>query len=217
MSDITTDLREAMERRGGGSFAPATFAAAAEPRFVPWTDKYADPFVRSDSVVETGEEVALVDTVRLQAEAFSEGFNEGRRTVEMEVAAERQAIARLAEALEQYRPEPSQLLAEMLAETVDRLVRQIVGEVVIDRAMLETRVDHVAAIIADSAAPARMRLHPDDLDRLGGARMDLDLVADPALLPGSVIVETASGWIEDGPEVGIEKLRQALERMSVPQ
>lgn len=216
MSDVTPDLWDAVERRGTGNFMPAEFTAAAEPRFVPWHDKYSEPLVPSDAP-EASEEPALVDTVRLQAEAFSEGFNEGRRTVEMEVAAERQAIARLVETLEQYRPEPPQLLAELLAETVDRLVRQIVGEVVIDRAMLETRVNAVAGIIADETAPARMRLHPDDLARLGHVRLALDLTGDPALMPGSVIVDTASGWIEDGPEVGIEKLRQALERMGVPQ
>ncbi|MCJ8156350.1 FliH/SctL family protein [Sphingomonas sp. LaA6.9] len=215
MSDITSDLWNSVERRGAG-FSPAGFAPSVQPRFVPWHDKYAEPAAAPDAA-DASVESGLVDTVQLQADAFSEGFNEGRRTVEMEVAAERQAIARLVETLEQYRPEPPQMLAEMLAETVDRLVRQIVGEVVIDRAMLETRVDHVAGIIAEAAAPARMRLHPDDVARLGNIRLELDLVADPALIPGSVIVETATGWIEDGPEVGIEKLRQALDRMSVPQ
>lgn len=203
------------EARAAERLPLVEFSQPAQPvNFVPWSAKYAES---RESEAVAANDAGLIDTARLQAEAFSEGFNEGRRTVELEVASERHAIARLAEALEQYRPEPPEALAELLAETVDRLVRQIIGEAVIDQAMLEMRVSHVAEIIAEATAPARMRLHPDDLERLGTARLDLEMVADPALLPGSVIVETGTGWIEDGPEVGIEKLRQALERMSVPQ
>lgn len=193
--------------------SPATLALPMfEQRFVPWSDKFAVP---QPEVIE--DEAGQSDFSQIQADAFAEGFNEGRRTVEMEVAAERAAIARLVEALEQYRPEPPEAIAELLAETIDRLVRQIVGEAVIDTAMLQSRVATVAEIIAEAAAPARMRLHPDDADRLAGADLNLEIIADPDLLPGSVLVETESGWIEDGPEVGIEKLRQALERMGVPQ
>lgn len=211
-----SDFWQSPEGRAAERMSPAEFGRPMEAaRFVPWSAKYAD--APADEEVATQAESGLIDTTQLQADAFSEGFNEGRRTVEMEIAAERHAIARLAEVLEQYRPEPPQALAELLAETVDRLVRQIVGEAVIDQSMLEMRVGHVAGIIAEATAPVRMRLHPDDLDRLGNARLDLEMVGDPALLPGSIIVDTGTGWIEDGPEVGIEKLRQALERMSVPQ
>ena len=210
-----SDFWQTPEGRSAEAVSPAALSLPAfERRFVPWSDKYSDGEL---SEISGAEARATIDIAQLQADAFAEGFNEGRRTVEMEVAAERQAVAALAETLEQYRPEAPEGLAELLAETVDRLVRQIVGEVVIDAEMLQSRVMHVASVIIDASAPARMRLHPDDLDRLANADMDLDLIADPDLLPGSVIVETGTGWIEDGPEVGIEKLRQALERMSVPQ
>lgn len=210
-----SDFWQSPEASAAETVSPAALALPMfEQRFVPWTDKFAG----GEGAAEAADNApATIDITQLQADAFAEGFNEGRRTVEMEVATERDAIARLAESLEQYRPEPPEALAELLAETVDRLVRQIVGEAVIDTAMLESRVAAVAGIITEAAAPVRMRLHPEDAERIATANMEIEVVADEALLPGSVFVETGAGWIEDGPEVGIEKLRQALERMSVPQ
>lgn len=212
-----SNIWQTPEGRSAEAVSPSALSLPMfEQRFVPWTDKYSDG--EASGMERMGAEASgKIDIAQVQADAFAEGFNEGRRTVEMEVAAERHAVAALAETLEQYRPEAPDELAELLAETVDRLVRQIVGEVVIDKEMLQSRVMNVASIIIEASAPAKMRLHPDDLDRLAGSNMELDMIADPDLLPGSVIVETATGWIEDGPEVGIEKLRQALDRMSVPQ
>lgn len=186
--------------------------APEEQVFMPWSSAY-----RTD-LVEAGDEpvpatIAQVDDVR--ATAFTEGYNEGRRTVELEVAAERDAIARLAETLEVLQPEPSHDLAAMLAETVERLVRQIVGEVSLDGDLLLQRASAVAALVAEDAAPTRMRLHPDDLARLEGADLPVERVADPLLAPGTVLLEAGDGWIEDGPEVGLEKLRIALDRMGI--
>jgi len=185
--------------------------------FIPWHDKFA---IRSaPSIAESHDpvpEVAIdLDAVRLAA--YAEGLAAGRATVESEVAAERDAVLRLAEALEQYRPEPPAELATLLAEAVSRLVHQIVGEVAIDNSLLERRVAAVASIIADSAGPHRMRLHPDDIERLAMADLDVELVPDAGLLPGSLFVETGTGWVEDGPDVGLEKLRQALDRMAISQ
>ena len=104
----------------------------------------------------------------------------------------------------------------MLAETVERLVRQIVGEVTLDGTLLLGRAEAAAALIAEEAGPKRMRLHPDDCARLSGVAMPVELVVDPSLAPGSVLLETNEGWIEDGPQVGLEKLRVALDRMGLP-
>lgn len=200
------------------AFTATTLGRTVEDApFVTWQDKFAARAV--PATTHAGLEIAeaIMDLDALRAEAFAGGVDEGRRTAEAELASERNAVARLAETLEQYRPEPPAELAALLAETVDRLVRQVVGEVTLDTQLLERRAAAVAQIIADTAAPRRMRLHPEDVARLGKIDLDVELIPDAGIAPGSLFVETGGGWVEDGPEVGLEKLRQALDRMSISQ
>lgn len=159
---------------------------------------------------------ADADVAAIEADAFAAGFSEGRRTAELEVADERAAVLRLAETLQALRPEPHQELGLLLAETVERLVRQIVGEVTLDQDIILRRATAAAELIAEEATPARMRLSPEDHTRLQDAALPVEMIADPALPAGMVLVETGEGWIEDGPEVGLEKLRIALDKMGVP-
>lgn len=178
--------------------------------FAPWPgqdETAADP---SPAISE------YLDPELVRAQAFAEGLAEGRRTVEAEVEAERNAIARLAETLENLQPEPSRELGVLLAETVKRLVRQIVGEVEIDGELLLERAHAAAAVVADETAPARMRLHPEDHLRLQDAQLGVELVSDHHLAPGTILLETGDGWLEDGPQVRLDKLRVALDRLGVP-
>jgi len=160
---------------------------------------------------------AAQERARLQEEAFALGVEEGRKTVEAEYAAEREAIARLAETLAVLRPEPANALALLLAETVDRLVRQVIGEVEIDAQLLIARAQAAAALVAKEVEPTRLRAHPDDIAHLRGARLDVALHADPTLGRGAIILETGHGWIEDGPAVRLDRLRAALDKMMAPQ
>lgn len=193
------------------------FARAVDPvSFTPWHGGGSRPGAPAPHQFAGIAPEAVLDPAAIEATAFAEGFNEGRRTVEMEVAAERDAIARLAETLESLRPEPHHELGLLLAETVERLVRQIVGEVTLDKDIILARANAAAELIAEESVPARMRLSPDDHERLVGADLPVELVADATLTPGMVLVETGEGWIEDGPEVGLEKLRIALDKMGVP-
>lgn len=184
--------------------------------FTPWSVGFG---VANDDVAieDEGEEPALViDPVQIEAEAFAQGFEEGRRTAELELAGERADMARLVAALGVLQPEEPHALGELLAETVDRLVRQIVGEVTIDGTMLAERAHAAAALIADETAPSRMRLHPADHARLGNAAIPVEMIADATIAPGTVLLESGEGWIEDGPDVGLEKLRTALDKLGVP-
>jgi flagellar assembly protein FliH len=36
------------------------------------------------------------------------------------------------------------------------------------------------------------------------------------LAPGTIRLDTGAGWVEDGPNVRLEKLRNALDRMGAP-
>ena len=175
------------------------------PAFMPWGSE--EPAAAPEPVEPA------IDIAEVEAQAFAAGFEEGRQSVETEFADDRAAVARLAQTLPSLRPEPTDALAALLAETVERLVRQIVGEVAIDPVLLAARAEAAAALVVDEAGPSKLRLHPSDLPLLDAARLPLPVVADPSLDRGALLVETASGWIEDGPEVRLERLRAELARL----
>lgn len=180
--------------------------------FTPWSSEdeaRANGGDRATEGDEAGAEPAELD-------AFTQGFEEGRRTVELELADEREALARLAESLDCLRPEPTGALAALLAETVERLVRQIVGEVEIDAALLVRRTEAAAQLIGEEVAPAKLRVHPDDVETLSAARLAVAVSADETLTRGTIRLETAEGWLEDGPEVRLDRLRGELDRIGAP-
>ena len=157
------------------------------------------------------------DETDAAAEAFERGYAEARRNAEAEFAAERDAIARLAESLAVLRPEPTNALALMLAEAVDRLVREVIGAVDIDPSLLLERAKAAAVLIGENVEPSELRVHPEDAVLLQGAELDVAIVPDPALARGSIVLETGHGWIEDGPLIRLERLRAELDRMEAPQ
>jgi len=154
------------------------------------------------------------ERARREEEAFAAGHAEGRREAELDYEAERDALARLAQSLQVLRPEPANALALLLAETVDRLVREVIGEVDIDGLKLLARAKLAASLIGDATQPARLRVHPDDAAMLAEAKLEVELETDAALARGTVLLETADGWIEDGPAVRLDRLRAELDRMA---
>ena len=152
-----------------------------------------------------------------KAEAYAQGFEEGRRTSELELAADRAAMADLMDALEVLQPQPTNALALLLAETVDRLTRQICGMVEIDAELLTERCQSAAALIGAEMGPARLRLHPEDVPLVDPKRLRVPLVADDTITRGNLVLETGQGWIEDGPAVRLERLRAELDRMGAQQ
>jgi flagellar assembly protein FliH len=171
-------------------------ALAAGAHFNAWTDEPAEAEDTTDG--------------------YEQGFIDGRTAASQELLDEQVAVERLARAIETTRPEEPSALAAMLAETVKRLVTQIVGEVAIDESTLAMRTQEVATLVAEDMATARIRLHPADLARLSGVTTDFELISDASLTPGTILAETQAGWIEDGPAIRLEKLRNALERMGAP-
>jgi flagellar assembly protein FliH len=152
----------------------------------------------------------------LEAGAYARGYEDARATVEAEFAAERDALVRLAESLEVLQPQPANALALLLAETVDRLVREVVGEVEIDPIALLARAKAAAELVAREAQPSKLHAHPDDLVHLEQARLDIAFEADPSLPRGTIVLETGEGWIEDGPAIRLERLRAELDLMAAP-
>ena len=179
-------------------------------------DRVAPVFTPWGSEAGTQEAAPMLDLEAIQAEAFAQGFEQGRRSVELEVEGEREVLARLAEGLEVLRPQETNALALLLAETVDRLVRQVVGEVDVDGALLTKRAQAAAALIGQETDAARLRLNPADLPLIETARLPVEIVGDEAIERGGLLLETGQGWIEDGPAVRLDRLRAELDRMGAP-
>ena len=163
------------------------------------------------AVVEVEPEIDLVEEARM--EAFTLGFDEGCRVTAEANSADTDARARLAEALDLLAPAPSGMLSTMLSATVVRLVEQIVGEVEIDLERLVDRCDTVAAFIESNQDKSALHLHPDDVSLLEGETIGVPMVADKSMQRGCVRLETADGWVEDGPDVRLSRLRALMDDM----
>lgn len=196
---------------------------AASGQFTPWGGGHplrrasdrAD-FTPRGSAAPQEPESEPFDLEALRAEAFAEGFERGRETIAMEMAGERAAVAQLIRAAEALQPENHGPLATILAETVTRLVRQVVGEVQIDLETLRARAEAVAELVTAEAGPSRLRMHPDDIARLAYCDLGVPIAPDHHLTPGTILLETAEGWIEDGPQVRLARLRSQLDAMGLP-
>ena len=162
-------------------------------------------------VIEMEPEADPLEEARL--EAFTMGFDEGCRVTAQTHADASEAHERLTQALEMLSPAPSGMLSTMLSATVVRLVEQIVGEVEIDIERLVQRCDTVAAFIEDNQGKSALHLHPDDIALLEGESIGVSLVPDKALHRGCVRLETADGWVEDGPDVRLARLQALMDDM----
>jgi flagellar assembly protein FliH len=197
-ADIVANLGSFVLTRGEGGFRPRDPGAAPDP----------------DNDFEPRPMTIEQEHLRARTDAYAEGYEEGRRTVELEYAAERDALTRLVDSLQVLQPEPTNALALLLAETVDRLVREVVGQVDIDAVLLLARAKAAAELIGENVEPSKLRANPEDLIHLERAPFHIPLQGDPTLPRGTILLETGHGWIEDGPAVRLERLRARLDQMA---
>ncbi len=213
MSDVWS-----REDIGGATRAEAWSRPAPSAHFTPWGGD-AHPKRRASDFAPSprepkAEPVTNIETLR--AEAFAEGFEQGRQTMLQEFAREREALAELIRSAEVLQPEAAGPLAAVLAETVTRFVREIVGEVAIDPKKLKERATTIAEMVTAESGPARLRMNPDDIAMLDGVDLGIAMAPDHHLVSGQIILETGEGWIEDGPQVRLAKLRTQLDNMGLP-
>jgi flagellar assembly protein FliH len=144
---------------------------------------------------------------------FVQGFAEGERITREAMGSDDTARLVLAASLDKMASAGEGVLASLLSQAVLRLVRQIMGEVTLDEALLHTRCAAVAACMEGDEGAAALEVHPDDLMLIAAMRDDLPLTANPALPRGSVRLATAEGWVEDGPDVRYARLHALLDDM----
>ena len=141
---------------------------------------------------------------------FAMGLAEGQRLAEAAFAVERRQLLALVAGAEALQDEPSEELAQLIAETVERLVRQIVGQAPIDAEWLQAQADIAAAMVAEADKARTLWVNPADAALLVDAAITLPIEADPTMTRGTVRIETSAGWIEHGRAVYLNELRAAL-------
>lgn len=159
-------------------------------------------------------EMVPVETAPAEAGAandpFAQGLAEGQRLAEAAFAVEREQLLALVAGTEALQDEPSEELAQLIAETVERLVRQIVGQAPIDAEWLQAQADIAAAMVAEADKARTLWVNPADAALLVDAAIALPIEADPSMTRGTVRIETSAGWIEHGRAVYLNELRAAL-------
>ncbi len=193
---------------------PVTIGALGQARGSVFTARFADgqEVLRPRSGAARQEN--RTDPVeQAKAEAFAQGFDEGMRVAIEGFSVDEEMKARLAIALEHIAPAANGALSSLLSAAVLRLVTQIVGEVSVDADLLARRVEGVCRFIEEGQSRNSLHLHPEDIAMLGQRDFGFPLTPDDGLSRGSVRLETADGWIEDGPDMQISRLKALLDTM----
>jgi flagellar assembly protein FliH len=164
-------------------------------------DMVADPIDQIDPIEEAAQE------------AFLQGFQEGERITREAADADDAARVQLATSVAQIAHAGEGTLAAMMSQAVIRLVSQIMGEVAVDEALLKERCAAVAACIDVDDRRALLEVNPEDMPLLEMEGLGVALSANPALSRGSVRLATADGWVEDGPDVRLARLKALMDDM----
>lgn len=173
-----------------------------------------DPFAAEIPASPT----AFVDPI---AAAHEAGFAEGRAAALAEVAEARAREAALldqvSDALAAGAHFDRERMAGQLRQTVLHLVQRMIGDAGIAPDILAARITAAVDLLADGAESALLRLHPDDVPLVQGKLpTTIFPVGDPHVTRGSFVIESASTIVEDGPEIWLEQLALAIDRVPIP-
>ncbi len=153
---------------------------------------------------------AAAQTEMPEADPYMRGFEEGQQVAATAFAIERAALMKLIASADALVAEPSEELAVLIGETVERLVSEIVGTAAVDRDWLTLQAKRATSLVAECDAARTMWLHPDDVALIDNAAIGLMIMADPAAERGSIRIDCSAGWIEHGTALYLEDLRTEL-------
>ena len=183
-----------------GSFTPDPRFASSEPAPRPRA-----PFADAGEPAPDPLDVA-------HARGFVEGHAAGRAEAGAEAARMGDAAARLTLAFTRLDAGMAEQLRQRLVETVAALCEATLAPLALDRTLLASRVSRAVGMFTRADDERVIRLNPDDLEALRAALpADWTFLPDPALAPGALRVETASGGAEDGPAQWRRAIAQALD------
>lgn len=152
-----------------------------------------------------------------RAAGYAEGLAAGRAEADASAAQQAALLTQVSEALSRGAHFDRTRMAGHLRQTVLHLVTRMIGDAGIAPDVLAHRIEAATDLLADSAESAMLRLHPDDValvqDHLP---KNVFPVGDAQLKRGAFVIESASTIVEDGPELWLEQLAQAIDRIPIP-
>ena len=151
-----------------------------------------------------------IATPKALDDPYARGLADGQEIAATALAEEKFQLRALLNAAENLQAEPSEELAQLIGETVFRLVRQIIETAPVDADWLQAQAQKAADTIAECDAARTVWLHPDDVALIDKATFALPVMADPAAQRGSIRIECSAGWVEHGRSNYLDALRVAL-------
>jgi flagellar assembly protein FliH len=193
------------------------FSAAPQPHLSPEPDPVAEPAI-VEPLAAAMAEAPAVDPL---ADAYQAGFDAGLAAAQAEgqaaAARDLALIENIAAALQSDERVDRERIARQLRQTVLHLVSGLIGQTGIAADLLAGRVEAAAELLTDQAESAILRVHPDDVALLDGRLPETIFpVGDATLARGSFVLEAASTIVEDGPDLWLEQLTGALDKVAVP-
>jgi flagellar assembly protein FliH len=210
------DLRERAER-GPVSFTPQ--GEGASPRHFSPADPAANPTEGWDPFDASATPAPFVDPI---AAAHAAGYADGVASAMAEASVtnerDRALLTSLALALRDDDRVDRDAVARRLRQTVLFLVTRLVGEIGIAPDLLARRIEAATDLLSDVAESTILRVHPDDVALLEDKLpRQVFPIGDALIARGAFVLESASTIVEDGPELWLEQLAHAIERVAVPE
>lgn len=146
----------------------------------------------------------------LVTDPYTLGFEEGQQLAAAAFEIERAALMKLIASATALQNEPSEELAVLIGEAVERLVSKVVGNAAIDRDWLNLHARRAADMVAECDGARTMWVHPDDLPLIDSNLISLTLMSDPEAERGSIRIDCSTGWIEHGTALYLDELRSEL-------
>lgn len=203
------------------AFSPGPRAFAAVPvgtpkHFSP-SDRAANPTAGWNPLDAQAPSEYLDPVATAHAAGFAEGEAAALAIIAERQAGDRALLAGLAAALTDGGHVDRARVAQHIRQTVLHLVTKLVGEAGVSPDLLARRVCAATDLLADSAESALLRLHPDDVALVEGKLPPTVFAAgDAGVARGSFVLESASTVVEDGPDLWLDQLAQAIDRVAVP-
>lgn len=224
--DAAVRLQRVFAERPAG-FAPGDLIARIEEAFCASSQPHGAPGHQPEPSPEppTIDPVAAAMTaappvdplVEAHQAGYDAGYAAARAEYEASVARERALIEGIAAALKSDERIDRERMARQLRQTVLHLVSGLIGQTGIAGDLLTGRVEAAAELLADQSESAILRLNPADVGLLEGRLPDtIFAVGDANLARGSFVLEAASTIVEDGPDLWLEQLTNALDKVAVP-
>lgn len=194
--------------------------AGSGPRHFAPADPEANPTEGWDPFDATppAADQPFVDPIAAAHDAgYAEGLAAARAELTAEAARDRALTEGLKAAIADDARVDREAIARALRQAVLLLVKRLVGESGVSSELLTQRVDAAAVMLADAAESAVLRLNPADLPLLDGQLpATIFPIGDESIARGSFVLEAASTIVEDGPDLWLDQLAAAIERVGLP-